>query len=90
MRARSEQRLQIVPALKERVTHLFVYSEIVESHQVGNAEANVLRVMSVPADGRMVPTDFTNPMSYNLSTRKTRFVKVFIADELGREIPFEH
>ena len=89
VRAKSEPRLQIVPALKERITHLFVNNDIVESHPVGNAEANLLRVVSVPADmdGRMVSTDFTKPMYYNLSRRKIRFVKVFIADELGREIP---
>ena len=92
VRTKSEQWLHADSTRIEGKGHsLFVYSDIVESHPVDNAEANLLRVKGVPAhmNGRMVSTDFTNPMYYNLSRRKIRFVKVFIADELGREIPFE-
>ena len=85
-----EDPLSMVHSLKEHVLNLYVYADIVETHPVGDTQANLLRIVPVKdEEGRIVSEEFATPLYFRVSRTHLNTVTIFITDDNGYEVPFE-
>ena len=85
-----EEPLSVVHSLKEHVLNLYVYTDIVEPHPVGDTQANLLRIVPVKdEEGGIVSEEFATPLYFRLSRTNFNTVTIFITDDNGNEVPFE-
>lgn len=69
---------------------LFVYSDIVAEHFVGNGNARVLRVLPMKKDiqSELIHEIFTKPHYYPIRSNKIEDINVILADETGNSVKF--
>ena len=85
-----EEPLSVVHSLKEHVLNLYVYTDIVEPHPVGDTQANLLRIVPVKdEESGIVSEEFATPLHFRLSRTNFNTVTIFITDDNGNEVPFE-
>ena len=71
---------------------LFVYTDIIKHHPVGNTQKQLLRVIPVPNDSRFgdtVSQEFVSPQFYPLQHKSFSSIEVSICDGSGRLVPFK-
>ena len=68
--------------------NMYVYTDIVAPHPVGNINANLLRVVPTISKEPVVNQDFVNPMYFDLSQTHFATISILITDDTGQEIPF--
>lgn len=78
------------PNLNLRAYLLFIYSDIVAEHFVGNGNARVLRVLPIKkgAQNELIHEIFTKPHYYPLRANKIEDINVILADETGNNVKF--
>ena len=67
---------------------MYVYTDIVEGHPVGNTNASLLRLVPVNEKESVVNQDFTNPMYFSVGQTFFSSISILITDDTGKEIPF--
>ena len=67
-------------------TAVFVNTDLIESHVVGNANANVLRLIHVNPEQRSVYERYLNPQFFKIRTPNITKITIYLTDEQGREI----
>ena len=82
--------ISVETSLKEQILNLYVKTNIVEPHPVGDTQANLLRIVPVKDnEGRIVSEEFAAPLYFRLSRSNFNTVSILITDDTGNEVPFE-
>ena len=91
LKVSGEDALSLVPSLKEKIVNLYVYTDLVEPHPVGDTQANLLRIVPIKEENeqQIVSEEFTVPLYFGLSRLHFNTVTVLITDDNGNEVPFE-
>ena len=72
---------------------LFVYTDIIRHHPVGNTQAQLLKVISVPNDsnfGDIISQDINSLQYYPLLHKSFNSIEIRICDGSGKEVPFKY
>ena len=80
------------PMYKMLKTHLiFIYTDIIREHFVGDSLAPVLRVIPLQRkdEDTMCNITFPNPYYFKLKSNSIDSINVLILDETGKQIRFE-
>lgn len=71
---------------------LFVYSDIIKTVNVGDHQANLLRIVHIPdkgSFGQQVDVSFSKPEYKPLATSEISTIEMYIKDESGEDVAFE-
>ena len=73
-----------------RPSLLFIYSDIIREHFVGDAYASVLRVLplQIRSNAAMCNVTFPNPYYFKLKTNRLSSISIMLLDEEGEQIHF--
>ena len=68
---------------------IFVNTDLVETHPVGNVKTDAIRVIDVHPVQRGVYERYTNPQFYPLRTATFRKITIYLTDEQARQIELD-
>jgi len=72
---------------------LYVYCNLVEFSNIGDTQAQILRILEVPTEknfGQQVVLTYPNPFYIKLIKNEFQTIEIDIKDETGVSIPFEY
>ncbi len=79
-----------VPTLGTRSHLLFVYTDIIHDHFVGDGKSRLLKVVPITKGmyDKIGYMSITKPFYYSVRVRELNSISILLADENGEEIKF--
>ena len=74
-------------SFRHKVYHaIFVNTDLVQPHIVGNANANVLRIINVTPDQKNDKDRYLNPLFFKVKRPRFSAIEIYLTDEQGRDL----